>query len=58
MVSTVGEAAKWTVLENEKVGPIFVRWRPFPGPRGEAPMRLDERLVPDTAPDAEMSIIT
>ena len=58
MVSTVGEAAKWTVLENEKVGPIFIRWRPFPGARDEAPRRLDERLVPDTAPDAEMSIIT
>ena len=58
MISIVGEAAKWTVQENEKVGPRFVRWRPFPGRRGEAPMRLDERPVPDTAPDAETSMIT
>jgi hypothetical protein len=42
MRSRVGEAAKWTILENEKIGPKFVRWRPFPGVRGEVPMRQIE----------------
>jgi hypothetical protein len=53
MISTVGEAAKWTVRENETEGPRFVRWTAFPGVRGHAPMRLNERPVPNPTPDAE-----
>jgi hypothetical protein len=30
MRSTIGEAAKWTVEENEKIGPRFIRWKAFP----------------------------
>jgi hypothetical protein len=55
MISTVGEAAKWMVRENETEGPRFVRWTAFPGVRGEAPMRYSELPVPNPAPDAEPS---
>jgi hypothetical protein len=47
MISTVGEAAKWTVQEIEKTGPRFVHWMPFPGARGEPPVRLGELPVPE-----------
>ena len=30
MTCTVGTGAKWTVQENEKTGPTFVRWKPNP----------------------------
>lgn len=33
MISTIGEAAKWTVREDEKTSPTLVRWRPFPDTR-------------------------
>ena len=39
MRSTVGQAAKWTVREDEKISPTFVRWMPFPDTRRVAPVR-------------------
>jgi len=52
MRSTIGEAAKWTVQENEKVGPRFVRWDAISRGVGSAggitmwrPSRLPERRL-------------
>jgi hypothetical protein len=28
-IPDIEEAARWTVLENENVGPVIVRWRPW-----------------------------
>jgi hypothetical protein len=50
MISTVGEAAKWTVREDEKVGPKFDRWRPFPVTRRGSPSDLNERPAPRGLP--------
>ena len=46
--STVEAAARWTVREDDKVGPIFVRWRAFSRCDVEALVRFDERSAPDT----------
>jgi hypothetical protein len=47
-ISTVGRAAKLTVRENEKGGPRFAHWEPFPTRRVDAPVRLNQPQVPDT----------
>jgi hypothetical protein len=31
IVKSIGEGAKWAVLENEREGPKFVKYREFPG---------------------------
>jgi len=46
--STLGVAAKLTAEENEKVGPRFARWKPFPRSAVGAPMRFSGSAVPDT----------
>ena len=53
MTSTVGAAARWTVRETETEGPRFVRWEAFPAVRVRAPMRFDERPVPNPVFAAE-----
>jgi hypothetical protein len=45
MRSTIGEAAKWTVRENETEGPYFVPYRAFPRDAVHPPMRFEERPV-------------
>jgi len=52
MTATMGEAARWTVRENETMGPVFVRWEAFPVARYGSPMRQNERQVTNPAPDA------
>jgi hypothetical protein len=53
MRSTVGAAAKWTVREDDKVGPIFVRWKAFSRDDVETPVRSNRDPVPDPLIDAE-----
>jgi hypothetical protein len=48
MRATVGVAAKLTVEENERVGPRFARWKPFPRSAAGAPMRFSGSPVSDT----------
>jgi hypothetical protein len=50
MVSTVGEAAKWTVRENETTSPAFA------GHRGQPPMRQNGRPVPDPTSSAHSKL--
>ena len=38
-ISSVAEAAKWTILENEHEGPRLVRWKAFSWRSGQAPVR-------------------
>ena len=47
LTSAVGAAAKWTVRENETQSPTFVRWKAFSRDDVQAPMRFDERPVPE-----------
>jgi hypothetical protein len=51
--STVGVAAKLTVEENERVGPRFGRWRPFPRSAVGAPMNFSGEGLSDTGQTAE-----
>lgn len=30
VINNIGEGAEWTIKENNKVGPKFVKYRPFP----------------------------
>ena len=53
MISTIGTAAKWRVEEGNTVSPTFRRWMAYPAPRGQSPMRFNERPVPDTGDAAE-----
>jgi hypothetical protein len=51
--STVGQAAKLTVRENETEGPVLVRWKPFPGCAVYAPAHFHARPASDTGDGAE-----
>jgi hypothetical protein len=53
MTSTIGEASKWAVQENERDGPRFVRWEAFPRDRVRAPMRFSGAPALDTWQGAE-----
>jgi len=39
IVPDIEEGARWTVVENDKEGPVIKRWEPFP-----------EHLQPDAVP--------
>jgi hypothetical protein len=53
MSAPIGIAARYTVQENERVGPRFVRWKAFPRGAVPSPVRSDQPQAPDTAADAE-----
>ena len=64
LISSIVEAAKWTILENENQGPRLVRWNAFSRDSGRAPVRSEaEAGIPapentpansDAAPCAEI----
>jgi hypothetical protein len=37
LVSTLGQAARLTVSDNDTEGPVFRPWKPYGGPRAGAP---------------------
>jgi hypothetical protein len=56
MRATVGPAAKLTVEENERVGPRFARWKPFPRSAAARPcvFRPRARQTPNNPRNATM----
>jgi hypothetical protein len=44
MAGEIAELAKWKIREDEKIGPTFVHWKPFPAARMRP--RSDETVVP------------
>lgn len=53
MTATLGDAAKWTVQEDRKFGPRFVRWKAFSRSTVSAPVRLNASPALTPTPEAE-----
>jgi hypothetical protein len=51
LIPDIEEAARWTVLENENVGPVIVRWRPWSG--DTHPDTVSDHAV--LAPEADLA---
>lgn len=46
MRGMIGKVAALTVVETDKVGPVFARWKPFPDERSEArTVKTDPEVV-------------
>jgi hypothetical protein len=54
-IKTIGIGAKFTIKENEKVGPRVVPYEPFSRDRVGPPMRLNEDPVREAHPDATLN---
>jgi hypothetical protein len=47
LIASIVGAATLTVIENEKVGPRFGKWKAFAGFNGDAPDGLEPSEAPD-----------
>jgi hypothetical protein len=54
-VKTIGIGARFTIKENEKVGPRVVPYEAFSRDRVEPPMRLNDDPLPEAHPDATLN---
>jgi len=56
-VRSIAEAATRTVIENDKLGPVFAKWSPFPGRQASSPDGLEPSEGPDVPEDNQTALV-
>jgi hypothetical protein len=55
-VRSIAEAATRTVAENDKIGPVFAKWSPFPERQASAPDGLEASEGPDVPENSQTAL--